>query len=188
MNAVIDDLIEDHRRFRTFLTQYERELDALRSGGETNYALLNDLAEYFCLFPDELHHRKEDIVYEFLIESRDSRSDSPSQGNIRLYDLKSEHHGISDAAKTFREGISQALAGAQLPRDQLSHYGAEYVIHLRQHMHHEEESFFPRAIASIDAKGWRSINERLGDLLAVDVNIQKAREVLSIEASLLQRI
>ena len=188
MNTIIDDLIEDHRRFRIFLNQYERELAELRSGGETDYELLKDLAEYFCLFPDELHHRKEDIIYEFLLEMNDARAESRSQGNARLYDLRSDHDAISHAAGIFREGVAQVAAGDQLPRDQLTHYGDEYIIHLRQHMRHEEESFFPRALASIDDAGWDIVNERLGDLLAEDVNLGKAREVLKIEKSLMQHV
>ena len=187
MKTVIDDLIEDHRRFRILLNQYERELAALRNGREIDYNLLNDLAEYFCLFPDELHHRKEDIIYEFLLELGDNLSTSPSQGDARLYDLRAEHASISNDAEIFREGVAQAVAGAQLPRDQLTHRGDEHILHLRQHMRREEESLFPRALAAIDESGWDIINKRFGDLLAEEVNLTKAREVLKIEKSLLQR-
>ena len=188
MNSVISDLVEDHKRFRFFLTRYERELDALRSGGDPNYSLLNDLAEYFSLFPDELHHKKEDIIYDFLIESEDERSTSPSQGNERLHDLRSDHETISNDAATFRDGVAQVIDGQQLPRDELAHYGSKYVLTLRRHMQHEEESFFPRAIASINEDHWKSIVVRFSDLLGEEVDIAKAREVLALEQALFERL
>ncbi len=188
MNAIIDDLIADHQRFRKFLTHYERELDALRTGGEPDYGLLNDLAEYFSQFPDELHHKKEDIIYEFLIASDDERASSPSQGNERLFDLKSEHDTISRDASTFREGVKQVLAGEQLPRDQLSHFGTDYVLSLRRHMQGEETSFFPRALASISDEDWGVISARISDLSADKVDYEKTREILEIEKDILRQI
>ena len=188
MHAVISDLVDDHKRFRHLLTNYERELDALRSGANPNYGLLNDLAEYFSLFPDELHHKKEDILYDFLCENEDERAASPSQGNARLHDLRSDHAVISKDAETFREGVAQALSGGQLPRDALSHYGAKYVVTLRTHMRHEEESFFPRAVAVIGAAEWKTINGRIEALLHEDMDRRRADEIIQIEHSLLERI
>lgn len=187
MSLIISDLIEDHKRFRYFLTMYERELEALRAGADPNYGLLNELAEYFSLFPDELHHKKEDVIYDFLSENEDERATSPSQGNARLHDLRSDHAVISQDAATFREGVSQMLSGAQLPRDELSHYGSKYVLTLRNHMHHEEESFFPRALAVIGAADWKVITVKVEDLLSEDVDIHRAREILQIEKSLLDQ-
>lgn len=188
MNAVVTDLIDDHKRFRILLTQYERELEVLRTGGEPEYGLLNDLAQYFSLFPDELHHKKEDIIYDFLANSEDECAGSQSQGNARLHDLRAEHETISNDAATFREGILQVLAGGQLPRDQLSQYGARYIIALRRHMQHEEDSFFPRALAVISEDQWGRIINRFSDLLAEEVDIHKAKEVLAIEQSLFERL
>ena len=187
MSSIISGLVEDHKRFRYFLTKYERELDALRCGADPNYGLLNDLAEYFSLFPDELHHKKEDVIYDFLSDNEDERATSPSQGNARLHDLRSDHAVISKDAATFLEGMSQMLSGAQLPRDELSHYGSKYVLTLRNHMHHEEESFFPRALAVIRPAEWRVIAVKVDDLLSESVNVHKAREVLQIEKSLLEQ-
>ncbi|MBT8471848.1 MAG: hypothetical protein HKN14_08865 [Marinicaulis sp.] len=188
MNAIITDLIDDHKRFRFLLTHYETHLDALRIGGEPNYRLLRDLAHYFSLFPDELHHKKEDIIYDFLASTEDHLSSSPSQGNARLHDIRTDHDVISADAAIFRKGIVQVLAGQQLPRDELSLYGSKYILTLRRHMQHEEESFFPRACASIKPEAWRTIIDRFNDLFAKEVDTHKAREVLDIEKSLLERL
>lgn len=188
MNAIITDLIEDHKRFRFLLTHYEAQLDALRSGGEPRYRLLRDLAQYFSLFPDEVHHKKEDIIYDFLASTEDHLSSSPSQGNERLHDIRNDHDVISADAATFREGIVQVLAGEQLPRDELSLYGSKYILTLRRHMQHEEESFFPRALSSIEPKAWKEIIDRFGELFAEDIDAHKAREVIEIEKSLMDRL
>ena len=188
MNAIIADLMEDHKRFRFLLTHYDHELGALRAGEDPNYRLLRDLAHYFSLFPDELHHKKEDIIYEFLATREDELAASPSQGNARLHDLRHDHHVISADAATFREGILQVLAGEQLPRDELSLYGSKYILTLRRHMQLEEESFFPRASKSIRDDEWRDLVDRFGDLFAEQIDTRKAREVLDIEKSLMDRL
>lgn len=188
MSTIISDLIVDHKRFRYFLTRYERELDALRFGTDPDYSLLNDLAEYFSLFPDELHHRREDILYDFLCNNEDERATSPSQGNARLHDLRADHAVISQDAATFREGIAQVLSDGQLPRDTLTHYGAKYILTLRAHMHQEEESFFPRALAVIRDAEWTLINSKIEELLADDIDRRKADEILLIENSLFEQM
>ena len=188
MNAIIEDLVKDHQRFRIFLTRYEREVEALRGGGDPDYGILSDLAAYFCLFPDELHHRKEDVVYDVLVESEDARAESPSQGNERLRDLRADHTRIASAAQTFREGVEQAAAGGQLPRDDLAHYASAYIMAQRRHMQEEEAAFFPRALSVDNDELWALVRSRIADALAEEVNMAKAREVLALEESLLSRL
>lgn len=188
MNAIIQDLVKDHQRFRIFLSRYEHEVDALRAGSEPDYGILSDLAEYFCLFPDEFHHRKEDVIYDVIIDSQDARALSPSQGNARLRDLRAEHEKIATAAETFREGVAQATAGGQLPREELAHYASTYIMTQRRHMQEEESAFFPRALSIVDEGVWNHIRARIAEAFADDVNMVKAREVLSLEELLLSRI
>ena len=187
MNAIIEDLVKDHQRFRIFLSRYEREVEALRSG-DPDYAMLGDLAEYFCLFPDELHHRKEDVIYDVITEIEDERAASPSQGNARLRDLRAAHAQISATAETFREGVEQATAGGQLPREELAHHASTYIMVQRRHMQEEEAAFFPRALSIDDEKIWARIHARIADALAENVNIIKAREILTLEKSLLSQL
>ncbi len=184
MPAIIDELIEDHRRFGKFLGWYQRELEKLRTGGEPDYHLLEQLAEYFSLFPDELHHKKEDIVYDFLIESDDHLSTSASQGNEKMRDLRADHEKISDAAETVRTAFAQVVAGEQLPKDELTHQATTYMVMLQRHMSAEEESFFPRALAALDDKDWKKVDKALEKLLSEKTNAERTRQVLNIEERL----
>ncbi len=187
MKTIIDDLICDHNKFRRFLNWYETEVNKLRSGDRPDYNLLEHLAEYFLLFPDELHHKKEDIIYDFLETKNDEFSKSAALGNQRLYNLRLEHITISDIAATFKKGVSQALSGQELPRDELVNHASTYIVALRRHINQEEEAFFPRALASLNESDWRKVNLALSDLLSEEVDIYKARYVLELEKSLIEQ-
>lgn len=177
MDSIIDDLEEDHRRFRRYLVWLTEEIDALARGERPDYFFLNMLSEYFAHYPDELHHRKEDIVYARL-------ASHPRHRETGLIDLHEEHCMLSERASQFCEQVQLILNDEQLPIARITKYAREYKDLLGRHMMSEDALLFKPARKLFSRSDWENVNDAIGDLYAEEINFDKARKVLDLEASI----
>lgn len=174
MTSIIDDLAKDHARFRRFLVAFRDEVARLARRDDPDLRLLELLATYFAQFPDELHHKKEDIIYERLEEKA---------RNLRrpLENLHQQHDAISERAHRFAATMKALLSDQELPVSEIVAAGDDYIRLLSSHMEGEEEALFRPARALFTSSDWRQINEDIADLYALAINFEKAREVLRLE-------
>ena len=122
---------------------FEHETGLLERGELSDFALVEQLTELFSLIPDEAHHRKEDTLYHQLAE-RLSRDMAGQCDNLyAIFDLRSDHQEMAAFAETLREGVSQLLAGAELPRADLIGICTTFIEQFRTYMLNEEIHFFP---------------------------------------------
>ncbi|MFQ5562417.1 MAG: hemerythrin domain-containing protein [Parvularculaceae bacterium] len=177
MRTIIDDLKKDHRRFERFLGWYEHEIAKLSGGGTPNYELLRLLSEYFSLFPDELHHKKEDMVYDVL-------AGYAAECCEAIHDLREEHVMISKLAGDFAREVEAVLNEQELPVALLIKSARDYVDAMWKHMREEEEVFFPQAIKRLKDEDWRHIHNRAADFFAEEMNVEKAKEIFRTEETL----
>lgn len=177
MKTIIDDLKKDHRRFERFLGWYEREIAELAGGRSPNYELLRLLSEYFCMFPDELHHKKEDLVYDVL-------AGYAADCGEALHNLREEHERISKLADDFEREVEAVLNEQELPVELLVKSARDYIGAMWEHMRKEEEVFFPQAIDRLKDEDWARIHEKAADFFAEEINVDRAKQILKIEESL----
>jgi hemerythrin-like domain-containing protein len=177
MATLITDLEADHARFRRYLVWLNQEIGALAAGRRPDYLLLNELAMYFADYPDELHHKKEDIIYAWLAETARSR-------DIALENLQEQHADLSLRAKRFAEIVLLIINNEQLPIAEIVEEAAAYHAILTAHMSGEETFLFKPARALLKKDDWWEIEQAIGDLYADEINFDKARSVLAIEALL----
>lgn len=177
MTTLIDDLEADHRRFRRYLVWFHEEVGKLAAGERPDYLLLNQLATYFADYPDELHHKTEDIIYARLADKARNRS-------VALENLQVQHAELSKRANRFVEIVTMIINNEQLPIADVVKEAASYREILTAHMSGEEETLFKPARALLNENDWWEIEQAIGDLHADEVNFDKARSVLAIERSL----
>ena len=174
MKTMIDDLGKEHGRFRKYLTAYRAEIDKLANGSDVDFDLLEQLADYFAQYPDELHHKKEDIIYTRL--EADYLANRPD-----LIDLEAEHEELSRHAQDFADIVHKVLGEAEVSIADIVDKAARYDEMLTSHMKREEETLFMPALESFDKRDWEDVNELIGELYAEAVNVEKMKQVLEIE-------
>ena len=154
MSAAIEKLKSEHRTFRRFLDFFDQEMKAFEAGRSPRYELLEALLDYFTSFPDEWHHRKEDLIYDALI----MRSDLARSA---LYDLRLEHERLGAGAKKFGEHMSDLRRGSDLPMNVIVDAGKTYSRLLRRHMVKEDDVFFPMAERLLTLQDWRDVEHTI---------------------------
>ncbi len=177
MSAIIDELDKDHVRFRRYLTAFHAEIGKLADGRGPDYGLLENLAAYFSQYPDELHHKKEDIVYARLEENAQSKRRA-------LEDLQAQHEELSHKARHFAEIVKNILSDQKLPVAQIVAAAEDYAAILSAHMQGEEETLFAPARRLFKAQDWSKADEDIADLYAKGVNFEKMRRIRDIEGIL----
>ncbi len=174
MSTIIDDLGRDHARFRRYLTAYKEEIKKLADGLNADFGLLERLAKYFSQFPDELHHKKEDIIYTRIEEKTRNKRRA-------LADLHAQHEELSHRARHFANIMKSVLKDQELPVAQIVDAAENYTTILTAHMQNEEETLFDPARRLFNDNDWAYVNEQVSNLYALDINFEKARQVLEIE-------
>ena len=164
---------------------FETEIDNVRSGGEADYYLLQSLADYFSLFPDELHHKKEDIIYDALVEKMAAKTPNAAE---RFHNLRSDHEKLTEAAERFKEEVAKSSIDPQSDNSALASAASAFVSVQQRHMNSEEQHFFPRVLAMFDDEDWENVNAAYADLLGDAVNMDKAKRVFALEDALLSRV
>lgn len=177
MTTIIDDLAREHARFRRYLGWYRQEIGRLSRGVDPDFTLLDMLAHYFSQFPDELHHKKEDIIYSYLEKKTPDRIKP-------LTNLHEQHCELSTRARRFAEIVERVLIDQELPIEQVVEEAETYFQALIAHMEGEEDSLFQPARALFTADDWSLIHEEICEMYVTGINLEKARQVLALEQEL----
>ena len=133
------------------LNVLENVTDSARSGDNPDFELVDEIMRYMTVYPDAVHHPKEDVVYG---ELKRSRADL-AKG---LDDVPADHREIAALGTNLRDDVEAINSGAAVRREHFVRDASEYVQRLRKHMQWEEEDLF------------RRVDEMLGDdVLPIDV-------------------
>ena len=154
MPRIIDKLKLEHSEFRRFLHNFDEELKKFEKGRSPDYEMLDALLDFFTSFPDEWHHKKEDLVYDALV---------PKLGrlNASLSDLRAEHQRLETGAKGFDDRIAHLRRGSDLSMKEIVQVGNTYSRLLRHHMVKEDQVFFPLAEEHLIAADWAEIEREI---------------------------
>ena len=67
---ILEELREDHRNLARLLDLLENECRDVPAEGEPDMDLLHDIMHYMTVYPDAIHHPREDLVYTAFSGSR----------------------------------------------------------------------------------------------------------------------
>ena len=135
---ILDELREDHRNLTRLLDLLERECRDVPEEGEPDMELLHDIMHYMTVYPDAIHHPREDLVYTAMREHCVDLAEG-------LESVPDDHREIAELGATLRKDIEAIISGAAVTRQHLLEDLVNYVGHLRSHMEWEESDLFPRA-------------------------------------------
>ena len=139
-NAVAEllaELRQDHKNMGFCLDILERESNCLYEDSEPDLELMHDVMAYMTVYPDAVHHPREDKLYA---ELRARRPDlAGGMDRITL-----DHRRIAEEGHELRTDIESAISGSPVHRNKVVSDALRYVFGLRSHMQWEELDLFRR--------------------------------------------
>ena len=129
------------------------QLERLWRGEPTDSALLANAFYYMRKFPSTVHHPKEDLIYEKLLEAGTPLAKEVSH-------ILSQHEELYEIED---ELIDLVL---QLPkcRERVLQLGRRYLTIQTEHMEIEERLLFPQARKLLTASDWREVRALAGEV------------------------
>jgi hemerythrin-like domain-containing protein len=136
-STVLAELRTDHKNMALMLNLLERESNRIYEGAEPDYELLGDIMHYMTVYPDAVHHPKEDRLYAELRAVRPDLS-------IGFERITMDHRHISELSVKLRDDVAAINAGSPIRRNSVVADALRYVNTLRGHMQWEELDLFRR--------------------------------------------
>ncbi len=134
---ILTELRQDHKNMSLMLKLLERESNLIYDGEEPDFELLHDVMHYMTIYPDAVHHPKEDRLYA---ELRAVRPDL-STGFERI---TMDHRHIAELSIILKNDIASINSGTFVRRKAVVGNALRYVNTLRGHMQWEELDLFRR--------------------------------------------
>jgi len=137
IKRILDELRQDHRNMTLLLNMLEREANHIYEGGDSDFEVIRDVMHYMTVYPDAVHHPKEDRLYA---ELKAARPDLAA-GFDRI---TRDHRNICENGVKLRDELDSINAGSFIRRKTLVGDALRYVNELRNHMQWEELDLFRR--------------------------------------------
>ncbi len=141
--TLMKELREDHRNMRIVLQLLDDAVNEASSGKDPDFELIEEIMRYVTVYPDAVHHPKEDVVYKELRERRPDLAGG-------LDDVPADHDEIAALGSALRDDVEAINAGAAVRRNKLIEDASGYVNRLRSHMAWEERDLFKRIDTMLD--------------------------------------
>lgn len=140
----------EHANFALALDLLDEQLATFFGGAEPEYEVMLGIVSYLQEYPDRVHHRHEDAVFERLV-ARD-----PSL-RLPINRLLQEHRVIAVAGEALRAHLDDIVAGAVVLRSSVEAAAATYLAYYRHHLATEEGDILPRAARLLEPDDWRAV-------------------------------
>ena len=135
---LLADLRQDHRNMARMLNVLEREANRIYEGGDADLELMHDVMHYMTVYPDAVHHPREDRIYGELKSVRPDLTGGFSR-------ITQDHRALAEQGMRLRNDIARMDSGDVVERNTIVRDALRYVNTLRGHMQWEELDLFRRA-------------------------------------------
>ena len=142
---LLEELRLDHRNMAIVLNLLEDLVTQMENNEDPDFELFDEIMRYMTVYPDAVHHPKEDVVYNKLRTQRPDLADG-------LDHVPDEHRELARLGTLLRDEVEAVNAGAAVRREKMITDTTAYVDYLRKHMRWEEEDLFARIDTMLDAE------------------------------------
>lgn len=146
-------LREEHVNMRRILVLIELQLSLLEARQEPDFALLANGLYYMRKFPSIIHHPKEDMIFQRLLDLG-----APLEQEIA--EIGRQHKEIYALEDHLIELVLQLQAGNKAPLSRLIELGRHYLETQRLHAEIEERVLFPKALELFRQRDWKEVRAR----------------------------
>ena len=155
MNIIIRELRADHHNIARLLVLMRNSIALISEVNlESEIPNIRKCAEYLMLYPDEIHHPKEDILFNRLKYRDDSST-------VYIDNLLAEHELLSRKSQEFYELVNEIEDSRKVVYDNLKMISVDYIDSQFRHMRYEEASVFPLIEQKLTLNDWKSILQSL---------------------------
>lgn len=134
---IIKELREDHRNMAMILDVLAETLNQAKADQDPDFELVEEIMRYMTVYPDAVHHPKEDLLYAKLEKLRPDLA-------AGLDEVDKDHHEIAALGTALRDDVDAIVAGAAVRREHFVADCENYIRRLRDHMQWEETDLFGR--------------------------------------------
>lgn len=135
---------------RSVLALIGGQLERMERGEDPDFVLLANALYYMRKFPSQVHHPKEDLIFERLVVA----DPSYRQEVERIHE---QHEQIYELEEWLVEmTLANPMMGTSAAK-RLTEFGRLYLQLQRDHSMTEEKLLFPRAEAVLTAKDWGKV-------------------------------
>jgi hemerythrin-like domain-containing protein len=174
---VLNAIKKEHDQLCDRLALLKKEIYVWSHNEEPDYDLLHLLIQYFGKFPDEIHHKKEDRIYDALIQGGVLESDY-------LKRLKSEHEQMGALTEQFSNNLDSLIAHHVSPKWSIIIDINKYIDVLELHMADEETQFLPLAKKELSSTILLEVNETIQSELLTDAARQSFEDLTRIDSEI----
>lgn len=135
--SILAELRQDHKNMIRLLNLLERESHRIQAEQDADFELMQDVMHYMTVYPDAVHHPKEDRIYAELKKTRPELTGGFSRITL-------DHRAIAEQGLRLRNDIDLIQAGAMVKREAVVRDALSYANTLRNHMQWEELDLFRR--------------------------------------------
>jgi hemerythrin-like domain-containing protein len=140
----------EHMRFERMLAFLEEQMSVFHRGEDPDYALMLDVIHYLHHFADRIHHPREDVAFERLVEL-----DPDLRPSINR--LLQEHRVIATAGEKLLHCLEDILEDVVTERSVVEAAAATYLVYYRHHVATEESEILPRAAQLLKPQDWERV-------------------------------
>jgi hemerythrin-like domain-containing protein len=137
VSTVLTELRQDHQNMALMLNLLELESNRLFDGDDTDFVLLHDIMHYMTVYPDAVHHPKEDRIYAEVKAVRPDLS-------VGFDRITADHRYIATLGIDLALDVSTVNSGGIIRKNAVVADALRYVNTLRGHMQWEELDLFRR--------------------------------------------
>ena len=175
--SLIEAIKKEHKHFANRIVLLRRELDAQAENRHPDYELLSLLAVFFEIFPDEIHHKKEDYIYDALIRNGVVETDY-------LVRLKAEHEQMHEMTEQFIGELKTLVERRSDTPSSLIDAVNRYVDLQEIHMADEESQFLPLAQSCLPEARFDHIERQIQADLITEETHQAFKKLAAIDANI----
>lgn len=137
IKTILDELRQDHRNMAVLMDLLEDQTQQVYDEGSPDFELMLEIMHYMTVYPDAVHHPKEDRIYAELKAARPDLSQGMSK-------ITGEHREIAEHSVSLRDKLERVTVGDVVRRKDVVADAVRYIDALRKHMTWEESDLFRR--------------------------------------------
>jgi len=152
-HSLLDALWNEHRSIAVVLHAMEYLVREQRKHGtRINPAVFRAILYYLDVFPERLHHPKEEDYLFAAVRRKTSEADAI------LDELRQEHDSGAHAIRDLEQDLLRYEEGGDKEFERFASAVEQFVAGYRQHMRKEEDGVMPIARRVLNAQDWADIN------------------------------
>jgi hemerythrin-like domain-containing protein len=152
MDEALAVITQEHRSISAVVSALEYLARDVAAGGEPDYEVLTVILDYIEIFPDRLHHPKED---RYLFSALRLRSGAAAP---ILDELEEEHRRVDELTRELRHLLARCRIGGASARQAFAAAVERYGKFQWEHMRKEEDVVLPLAREALTLDDWAAID------------------------------